>query len=507
MPATLPPRVPGPVAAAVPPEAALPALESIRDAFYIVDADWRIVFFNAFAERHFGLPREAVLGRDLWEAFPQAVGSSFETTFRTAMRDRVAARVESPSVRGGGRWVEVDANPCGDGLACQVRDVTERRRAVDALAASEHTLRLALDAAHLGLFEWRPGKDAVEWSARTREILGVAPDAPLDRALRRRIVHPDDAPRVAAARARALDPEGEGRLRVEHRVLRPDGSLRWIAVHGSRIGRPDGEPRLLGVIEDVTARKRAETRRRRREDRLEEDGRRKDEFLAMLSHELRNPLAPLTNALHLLHRSPALGERDRSLLQIAERQRAQLARLVDDLLDVSRVTRGKIGLRPAPVRAGDAVRDAVESVAGMLRTHGQRLELDLPEPSPTLRADPVRLVQILGNLLHNAAKYGGDGGTVRLSVRAEDEAVRFEVADDGIGIEPDRLEQLFEPFTQLESGLDRAQGGLGIGLALVRRLAELHGGDASAHSDGPGKGATFAVRLPVAGPASVASEG
>jgi PAS domain S-box-containing protein len=344
------------------------ALESIRDAFYVVDAEWRIVFFNACAEQHFGLPRAAALGRSVFEAFPSARGSAFEAPFRAAMLARTTARVEAPSVRDDGRWVEVEVAPCGDGLCVQVRDITGRRRIEQAL--------------------------------------------------------------------------------------------------------------------------------REREARLAEDDRRKDEFLAILSHELRNPLAPLTNVLRLLERSERLGAAEHGLLAVAERQRARLARLVDDLLEVSRITRGKILLRrePTPVRL--AIRDAVESVAGIAAERGQRIDVALPAHDCTIDADPARVVQILGNLLHNATRHAPAGGTIRVRVVESAHDVRIDVEDDGAGIAPQDLERLFQPFVQLGDDARRTDGGLGIGLALVRRLAELHGGSASAASDGPGRGARFEVVLP-----------
>jgi len=344
------------------------ALESIRDAFYVCDADWRIVFFNTCAERHFGRARADVLGRTVWEVFPLAAASPFAAPFRAAMTERRPARVEAASVRGDGRWVEVEANPCGDGMSLQVRD--------------------------------------------------------------------------------------------------------------------------------IDARKRIEQRLRERESRLAEADRRKDEFLAMLSHEMRNPLAPLTNVLRLLGRSPVLGAAERDWVAIAERQRAQLARLVDDLLEVSRIGRGKIVLRPEPMSIPESVRGAVESIGPIVAERDQRLQVTVPRDMADLVADPARVTQMLENLLQNASKYTPQGGALRIEVLDRPAEVEIRVSDDGIGIDPAQLQTLFEPFVQLDHGLARSDGGLGIGLALVRRLAQLHGGGASAHSEGLGRGACFTVRLP-----------
>ena len=231
---------------------------------------------------------------------------------------------------------------------------------------------------------------------------------------------------------------------------------------------------------------------------LAEADRRKDEFLAMLAHELRNPLAPLTNALRLLARGSDNHEQDEAAVAMAERQTRQLKRLVDDLLEVSRISRGKIELRPEPVLVGSAVHAAAGSVGTMLAERSQRLEIVVPPDPVRIVADPARMAQILENLLTNASKYTPEGGSIRVEIHARTGDVEIRVIDDGIGIAPDMMPRLFELFSQVEATLDRSQGGLGIGLALVRRLAELHGGSVAAYSAGLGKGAVFTVRLPSA---------
>lgn len=231
-------------------------------------------------------------------------------------------------------------------------------------------------------------------------------------------------------------------------------------------------------------------------EELRQADRRKDEFLAMLAHELRNPLAPLSNALRLLERSGENGPSSGELIAMAERQARQLRRLVDDLLEVSRITQGKIELRFESVDVAAAARHAIESVGPECGARRHRLSLKLPPEPLRVRADPARLAQILENLLHNACKYTPDGGNIRLEVAARGAEVELRVVDDGIGVDPDKLHTLFVLFSQIDATLDRAHGGLGIGLAMVRRLAELHGGTVAAHSDGPGRGSCFMVRLP-----------
>ena len=236
--------------------------------------------------------------------------------------------------------------------------------------------------------------------------------------------------------------------------------------------------------------------RRRAEAALHEADRRKDEFLAMLGHELRNPLGPIRNAVELLKLRGPLDPPLVRARDMIERQAAHMARLIDDLLDVARITRGKITLRREPVALAHVVEQAVETVRPQADRLGHRLLVG-PVPDVRLEADPARLVQVVGNLLHNAVKFTPPGGRIALGARLDGDVVAVSVRDDGVGIPGDVLERVFEPFVQEADTLDRAQGGLGIGLTLVRRLVELHGGQVHARSDGRGHGSEFVVTLPV----------
>jgi PAS domain S-box-containing protein len=232
---------------------------------------------------------------------------------------------------------------------------------------------------------------------------------------------------------------------------------------------------------------------------LREADRRKDEFLAMLSHELRNPLAPIRSAIHILERAVPGGEQARKAQAIIDRQAGHLARLVDDLLDVTRITRGKIRLQREPLDLGELVRRVVEDHRASIAGQGLALATAIPDTPVRVSADRTRVAQIVGNLLHNAFKFTPPGGTVTVSVGAEPVEGRavLSVRDTGSGITSEILPHLFEPFTQADRTLDRSHGGLGLGLSLVKGLAELHGGAAEAFSDGPGTGAEFVVRLPL----------
>jgi signal transduction histidine kinase len=238
------------------------------------------------------------------------------------------------------------------------------------------------------------------------------------------------------------------------------------------------------------------SRLKRVEEELREADRRKDEFLATLAHELRNPLAPIRSGLQLLRLAPPGGEPARQALGIMERQVHHLVRLLDDLMEVSRITQGQVRLRKETVDLAGAVHAALEASRPLMSAAAHQLELDLPaEPIPVL-ADPVRLSQVLSNLVNNAAKYTPDGGRIRVSARRERDRAVLRVRDNGIGIAPEMLPRVFEKFAQLPGALARSHGGLGIGLSLARTLVELHGGTIQASSEGEGKGAEFIVSLP-----------
>ena len=231
---------------------------------------------------------------------------------------------------------------------------------------------------------------------------------------------------------------------------------------------------------------------------LKEADRKKDEFLAMLAHELRNPLAPIRNAVQIFRaKGPAAPELQWAT-EVIDRQVHQMSRLVDDLLDVSRITRGKIELRKELVELGTIVESAVEACRPLIETWGHRLTVTVPPRPIRLHADPTRLAQVLANLLNNAAKYTNQGGQIGLSAELEGDEVTLVVRDTGIGIPETMLPEIFDMFTQVERTVARSEGGLGIGLTLVQRLVELHGGTVEARSEGAGKGSEFIVRLPVA---------
>ncbi len=288
---------------------------------------------------------------------------------------------------------------------------------------------------------------------------------------------------------------GKGTHTNEHRVVVAGGEVRWqqwtniVAVGGGEL------PEYQAVGIDITDRKKLEDELRRVAAALSDADRRKDEFLATLAHELRNPLAPIRNALEIMKLSREQRPRQEAL-SLMERQLEQMVRLVDDLMDISRITRGKVELKRAPVRLDRVVNSAVETSRPLLDSMGQRLTVTLPPQPIVVDADSTRLAQVLTNLLTNAAKYSEPNGDVWLTAERQAGDVVVSVRDAGIGIPADKLDTIFDMFSQVDLSLEKAQGGLGIGLTLVRRLTEMHGGTVEARSGGPGKGSEFILRLP-----------
>ena len=276
----------------------------------------------------------------------------------------------------------------------------------------------------------------------------------------------------------------------------------------------DGSPKyflnnLMGVLEggylvrawgtqlDITRQKKLEEELRRRAEELVAADRRKDQFLAMLAHELRNPLAPIRNAVELMRQIETVDPSFQHSREMVERQVKHLARLVDDLLDVSRITQGSIRLRKETVHLATILERAVDAVRPLIESRGHELTVQLPLRPVRLEADPTRLEQVVSNLLNNAAKYTMPGGHIWLIAEAVDSEAVIRVRDTGIGVPPDILGRVFEPFVQSDGSLARSEGGLGIGLTLVRSLVEMHGGSVEAHSPGLGQGSEFVIRLPV----------
>lgn len=374
------------------------------------------------------------------------------------------------------------------GLILKTDDVTERHAAAAALRESRERLDAALAALGTGTFRWDVATGRLEWDANLRALFGVRPEEEirtLDDFFAR--VHPEDRESVVAMCERCAR-EG-GPFTMEFRVSFPDGSVRWIDDRGTMYTDAAGRPAYMtGACIDVTDRKLATAA-------LADEARRKDEFLAVLAHELRNPLAPIRYAADLLRSLERKDPRLTRPREVLERQTQHMARLVDDLLDMSRITRGKVQLEALPVDLASLVRDVTSDYARELEKAGITLRTELPPEPIIVDGDATRLAQLLSNLLRNACKFTDAGGSVTVSLESSASDVVLRVEDTGVGIDAAMLPRLFQPFTQVESTTGRSIGGLGLGLALVRGIAELHGGTAEARSDGLGRGTEIRVTL------------
>jgi PAS domain S-box-containing protein len=361
-----------------------------------------------------------------------------------------------------------------------------------ALVESEQRLRLATDAGHIGIAVWDMDANRVAGNEWLAEILGLDPDEVAMGIASERFtlrVHEEDRPRVVDAITRVIE-EG-GSFDFECRIAREDG-VRWVHVRGrSESARNAGPGQLANTLIDITGRKEIERA-------LRQADRRKDEFLAILAHELRNPLATIRNALAIFEQLPSDPISFERTHEMMDRQVKQMVRLVEDLLDVSRIGRGTLELRRERVALAEIVDQALETCRPLAEAAGHELFVTLPAEPIVLDADPIRLRQVFANLLNNACKFTETGGQIRLTAQRADDEVIVAVQDTGVGIPDEEINRIFELFEQVDKTLERSRTGLGIGLSLVKKLVELHGGTISAHSDGPDRGSRFVVRLPVA---------
>jgi PAS domain S-box-containing protein len=463
-----------------------------------IDLHQRYLFANrAFTERA-GMRRRSVVGRTVREVAGERAYRLLAPELERALAgERVLFEKLVPYYAAGERYVrveyipELDAQGAVRSVVAVIVDLTQRRRAEEALRESE--ARLATLTATVPAMLFSTNADGridyvndtfFEYSGLPRE----AARAPAWQG----IVHPDDLPRVLASWEQSMR-SGQD-FNVECRLRRADGAYRWFKGYAAQL-RDDqgGASKWLGVALDIDEQKKAEAA-------LQDADRRKNEFLAVLAHELRNPLAPIRNSAHILQVLSVGEPRLKTTTDMISRQVSHMAHLIDDLLDVARITQGKITLRREPVELMPLLCNAVESMRPFIDARGHELRIEPPAGPVYLEADATRLTQVMSNLLSNATKYTDAGGRIWLSARLDGEQITIVVRDTGIGIGPEQMPHLFDPFTQSGSAVEHSQGGMGIGLALVKRLVEMHGGSVEASSAGPGKGAAFTVRLPAIRP-------
>jgi PAS domain S-box-containing protein len=530
-------------------------LESITDGFYALDARWCFTYVNQRALDYFGKQREELLGRCFWDVFPMARNSALEEQYERALHEQRSVSFETLSPLTG-RWVELRAYPTPRGLAVNFRDIAERKRmeadlkrALAELHAREEQLsqnqrQLAsevdsmrrlhelvnrllgcndlqtaleevLDAA-IALLEADMGNVQL-FDPQTRELQIVAHRGFREDFLEYfRSVGGDPSAVCARAaqngqRAIVEDVEADPAF-APYRAIAASAGFR--AVQSTPVTSRSGE--LLGVLSthfrnphrpseqalrmvDLYARQAAEFLERMRvETSLKEADRRKSEFLAVLAHELRNPLAPIRNGVQILRLRASADEMLQRTVEIMDRQISHVVHLVDDLLDVSRITRGSVALKRERISLTDVLANAIEASRPLIEAHAHELTVEVHPTVPVIvDGDPHRLAQVFSNLLSNSAKYTERGGRITLSLDCEGREAVVSVRDTGIGIPPHALELVFEMFSQVHPNDARSEGGLGIGLSLVRTLTQLHGGSVGAASRGPGTGSVFTVRLPV----------
>lgn len=472
---------------------------------WIKDLGGRYLFVNEKAERAFRRTREEIYGRtdaELVEPrFAELFAHSDRQVVATGSAVEVIEETERPDGRRRHALVKKFPIPGADGRPALIGgiaiDITERLRAEEALRTSEQLYRAIGESIDYGVWVCDPDGRIVYASESFLKLTGLSQEQCSSQDWLEAL-HPEDVEPALAAWREALRTGRQ--LDVELRFRGVDGAWHPVLARGVPVVNERGETTAwAGIHLDISRQKQVE-------EELREADRRKDEFLATLAHELRNPLAPIRNSLSVL-RLAGTGPGAERVYEMMERQVDQMVRLVDDLLEVSRIRRGKVALRRERVELGVVLRAAIETSRPAIETARHRLEVALPDEPLPLDADPVRLAQVFANLLNNAAKFTEEGGRIALRAERDGDTVVVSVRDDGVGIPVDQLEEVFDAFRQVDGSLARARGGLGIGLTLVRRLVELHGGRVEARSEGPGTGSEFRVTLPLAtGDARAAAE-
>ena len=474
-------------------------VDSVTDyAIIVLDPGGIVISWNEGARKLKGYDAPDVLGRHFSLFYPTELleqnwpEQALETARRDGRLEEEGWRLRSDGTR---FWASVVitriASAGGEvrGFSLITRDRSENRRQDEMLRMSEERFRLLVEGVKdYAIFMLDPGGHIVSWNLGAQKNKGYEASE---------IIGQHFSKFYPAELAASGWPEQElryalrdGRFEDEGWRIRKDGSRFWASVVITALHDATGRHRgFAKVTRDLTE--------RRRVTALEDEGRRVTNFLAMLGHELRNPLAPISNALELLKREKTASAAVVHTRDIIGRQLRQMTRLVDDLLDVGRITSGKIQLENKPVRLRDAIAEAIEAVRPLIDGKSQTLHLQAQEADPWIAGDSARVIQIVSNLVHNAAKFTGNGGNIHVSLSRTAAEADISVRDDGPGIPPQDLQRIFDLFVQGEQNLARTQGGLGLGLSLVQQLTTLHGGRVSAFSTGrPGEGSEFVVQFP-----------
>ena len=473
-------------------------VENVQDyAIFMLDPQGRVVSWNRGARRIKGYEAAEIIGKHFSVFYtPEAIARHWPTTELKEAERIGHFEDEGWRVRkdGGRFWANVVITALRDpagrlrGFSKITRDLSDRRAQEEKLRRSEERFRLLLEGIEdYAIFMLDPVGRVTSWNTGAQRMTGYTEEEIVGQSMERFY------PAEDVAAGRPADDLRHAKLNRRSEDLgwrlRKDGDRYWAETVVTALH--DDEGRLRGfaqVTRDMTDRKRMES--------LEQQGRRLTEFLAMLAHELRNPLAPIRNAITIMGAHSDLPPRVAWSREVIERQTSQLARLVDDLLDVSRITRGKLRMKGEPMDLNVAVHRAIEGSRPLIDGRRQSLEVRLAGRPLPVHGDMTRLTQVIVNLLNNAAKYTPEGGRIELGSTQEGDECVVRVRDNGMGIPAHLLDRVFDLFAQGERTLDRSEGGLGIGLTLSRRIVALHGGSIVARSEGAGRGAEFEVRLP-----------
>jgi PAS domain S-box-containing protein len=490
-------------------ERLLDVFDSLGYHVALYDRDWRCTYVNRGAAQAMGRSPEALLGRTLEELFPHAAEEPYTRQLRDAAATGRPVRGDRFDVAGE-RWFEDHVDVLPDGILVLSRDVTlerdrdrrardevaARAEAEDALRHSRDVLSLAMRGGAMGAWSRDLASNTVWWSPELEHIVGLetgafsrTEDAFFE------LVHDDDKDAVRRAVSQAIE-TGTDYL-VDFRFRHASGEWRWMEGRGRAVYGDDGRPRsVYGIGIDVTRRKRTETALEVARDAAESANRLKDQFLANLSHELRTPLNAILGYARLMQTDVIPPEKWRQAVSVIERNAVAQNQLVEDLLDMARITTGTVHLDPAPIQVAPVIRQALDAVAPAAEAKRIEIALDLDPFAGSVKADATRLQQVFWNLLNNAVKFTRLGGRVTVRLARTAKVVEIAITDTGIGIAPEFLPHVFTPFRQADTRFGRQYGGLGLGLAICKQLVELQGGTIEATSPGTGEGATFSVRFP-----------
>lgn len=477
-------------------------LACMTDAFVAFDRNWCYTYANPAALHLLQKSPAELIGNNVWELFPSEVNGLAYRELHRALAEQMFVSWEEfgELVQ---RWIEVRAYPAPEGMAVYFQDITDRKQVETAIRESDERLRLATESANLGMWYWDVSTNMLIWTDRAKAMFGLPVDTEMSMQVFLAAVHPDDRQLIQAI----IGDLQAGQLRTEdeYRTLWPDGTVRWILAKGSSTYNSAGTlVSTRGVLMDITDRKQLEAEQVRllkleqsAREAAEAANRIKDEFLAIVFHELRSPLNPILGWSKLLRTRQLNQEQTTRALEVIERNAQMQAQLINDLLDVSRILRGKLSLEIRPVDLASTILAALETVRLAAEAKSIQIHTQFEAEIGRVAGDVSRLQQVVWNLLSNAVKFTTEGGQVEIQLKRSGSQAHIVVRDTGKGIPPDFLPYVFDHFRQESSTTTRRFGGLGLGLAIVRYLVELHGGTVQADSPGSGQGATFTVKLPL----------